>query len=592
MSSSVTRHEPIAHRNDRSLPSLPLPSLPSTAHHLSTSLLPFSHSDTETHQLTHQLIQLSSTHSSSLNPLVELSARRGSWLRDLWDQLAYLSYRFELPRWSNVWLRLPDRGGGQGAQAGRAAVLARGTLAFSAAVEEGTALPRQGCTQQIRAMMGTCRRPRVGRDCLVRKAGSSHFVVMFRSEVYRVEVDLKHLPSAALLLLVFESILSGEPSCAAAPPVHLLTALHRDDWAHAYAQLVQDPVNAAIVDSIESALFAVSLDAEAFPRDKRDWAIMYGATRANARWYDKAVTVVVLPDGTAGTVAEHSWGDAAPSVSLVNFLDACERGQGEAGSGMYSLDAVVPDQRMRALASAMCLRQAWRSSPFLVAYLGAKEREVEAQLRSVDVHVLHFGDFGSAALKAARVSPDSFVQVALQVAYHSLHGRVSPQYEAVAMTRYHLGRTETARSVTPETVAFVNRVSRPPSEHPQLLRRAIASHSEVVRRAAAGEGCDRILLGLAAAAREQGLEPPALLSDPVFQRASRWTMSTSHVLTAFAEPAGFPPVYEDGYGVCYGIAEASIAATCTSDATCDKTASAEDMARAIERAMRAMARLL
>lgn len=46
----------------------------------------------------------------------------------------------------------------------------------------------------------------------------------------------------------------------------------------------------------------------------------------------------------------------------------------------------------------------------------------QALADDVDIHVLIFRDFGKDKVKKCRISPDSFLQIALQLAYY----RVSP----------------------------------------------------------------------------------------------------------------------------------------------------------------------
>ena len=55
-----------------------------------------------------------------------------------------------------------------------------------------------------------------------------------------------------------------------------------------------------------------------------------------------------------------------------------------------------------------------------------------------------------------QVSPDGFIQAALQLAYYrDSNGRLPLTYES-SMTRLYLhGRTETVRSMTQESVAFI-----------------------------------------------------------------------------------------------------------------------------------------
>jgi carnitine O-acetyltransferase len=58
---------------------------------------------------------------------------------------------------------------------------------------------------------------------------------------------------------------------------------------------------------------------------------------------------------------------------------------------------------------------------------------------------------GSDAIKKLGVAPDAFCQLAMQVAFCRMHGRVAATYEACATRRFLHGRTETIRSCSIES---------------------------------------------------------------------------------------------------------------------------------------------
>src|SRR5258705_1517560 len=56
---------------------------------------------------------------------------------------------------------------------------------------------------------------------------------------------------------------------------------------------------------------------------------------------------------------------------------------------------------------------------------------------------------------SASLSPDGYIQAALQLTYCRLHGSVTATYETASTRLYQHGRTETIRSLTPEMAKFV-----------------------------------------------------------------------------------------------------------------------------------------
>lgn len=58
-------------------------------------------------------------------------------------------------------------------------------------------------------------------------------------------------------------------------------------------------------------------------------------------------------------------------------------------------------------------------------------------------------------MKKCQVSPDAFIQMALQLAYYRNAGRFSLTYEASMTRLFREGRTETVRPCTIESAEFV-----------------------------------------------------------------------------------------------------------------------------------------
>ncbi len=129
-------------------------------------------------------------------------------------------------------------------------------------------------------------------------------------------------------------------------------------------------------------------------------------------------------------------------------------------------------------------------------------------------------------MKTFKVSPDAFIQMALQLAYFRDFGRFSLTYEA-SMTRLFLqGRTETVRSCTIESSAWVRSMedeNSPTAQRVSLLRAACEQHQKGYLEAMTGKGVDRHLFCLYVISKYLQLESPFLkemISEP-------WRLSTS-----------------------------------------------------------------
>jgi carnitine O-acetyltransferase len=78
-----------------------------------------------------------------------------------------------------------------------------------------------------------------------------------------------------------------------------------------------------------------------------------------------------------------------------------------------------------------------------------------------DVKVVTYEAFGKSQIKKFGVSPDAFAQMAIQLAYFKMYGVSRATYESAGVRKYRHGRTETGRSVSVESVAWVKAMQDP-----------------------------------------------------------------------------------------------------------------------------------
>jgi carnitine O-acetyltransferase len=124
------------------------------------------------------------------------------------------------------------------------------------------------------------------------------------------------------------------------------------------------------------------------------------------------------------------------------------------------------------------------------------------------------------------------------------------------------GRTETTRTVSTESAAFVSLMGNHPKmddhidnirkEKLRLLKEAVDSHSKYTRWAGKAEGVDRHFLGLSMLLQDTE-KAPDLYSDPVFLRSKRWRVSTSNLTHPRFENWGYGEVFPDGVGLAYSV---------------------------------------
>ena len=76
----------------------------------------------------------------------------------------------------------------------------------------------------------------------------------------------------------------------------------------------------------------------------------------------------------------------------------------------------------------------------------------------------------SVDIAAARQSPDAYIQMALQLAWYRTRGTFVATYETVLTRLFHHGRTETIRTLSNDSRAFVLTMSDPASTVGYALR--------------------------------------------------------------------------------------------------------------------------
>jgi hypothetical protein len=529
--------------------------------------------------------------------LEERASEEKNWLEEWWEGFAYLRSRAPIAvniNWHGV-----TPGEVMFGQAEGAAIFTQYILRFRQALLDETMEPETLagnplCMNQYSRMFNTCRVPHEGMDELYRfeHSRSKHVVVLRNNAIYALDVldrDGAILPLGDIWE-GFDWILRDSSAMfelTKHPAVSVLTSENRDTWAAEREHLIGvDPKNAASVDAIEHALFAVSLRSE-MPRNTEEVANEALIGDGRNTWFDKPFNLVVFANGRGGVNGEHTWADAMVVVKLFDVvlkqLDASIRESGKpprtAPSAGWKnprrLEFVMDERATRAIEVA--------------------SSHVGRLIASVDLKVLEFAHYGKEFMKWYRVIPDFYTQMAIQLAYFKLHGRVVSTYESAHTRLFYHGRTETIRTCSVDSKTFVEAMcdsTETDERRYELLKTAIDAHKAYAKDCIMGQGVDRHLLGLYVVSEMEGIRPrPALFTDKGFVESSKWTLSTSNVsLSASPMFGGFYTAAEDGYGVCYSIQGDMVKFSICSNATCKDT-SATAFKAALEQAMTDMQRV-
>ena len=308
--------------------------------------------------------------------------------------------------------------------------------------------------------------------------------------------------------------------------ISALTALPRDLWAKAKEEHLSEGVNRISVREIERSLFVVVLDqGKHATLSERGKSLLHG--NGTNRWFDKSLQLIVYTDGHCGMNCEHSWADAPVSGHLWEYCLCHE----VAGSSIYGGDGhlrgykhespkgsttaadngsmdddfqpISPSKsaRKKFLQPQRLRFQLTSSASSVVRDAAASAHQAMADL---DLHVFGYDEFGKREIKGFQISPDAFLQMALQLAYYrDSNGTLALTYEASMVRLFKHGRTETVRSLTKESSAFVKAMFNANLESEkirskliELLRVACSRHQKSYIDAMTGNGIDRHLFAL------------------------------------------------------------------------------------------------
>ncbi|KAJ8970433.1 hypothetical protein NQ314_001228 [Rhamnusium bicolor] len=365
-----------------------------------------------------------------------------------------------------------------------------------------------------------------------------------------------------------------------------LTAGERTHWANVRMKLFNKGVNRTSLDIIEKAAFVVALDDFPYEFDMNDQskldhygrALLHG--RGYDRWFDKTFTLCVGSNGRIGFNAEHSWADAAVMAHLWEWVVTTETWENRADAPIvvHCWENIITDELYDRYDSdgntlgkpeiipPAPIRLHWELKFEAHEAIEKALKMANSLISDIDLRIFVHDHYGKGFMKTCGLSPDAYIQMALQLAYYRDAGKFCLTYEATMTRLYREGRTETLRPLTVESAAWVKAMDNGETsidERIKLLKTACQRHQVGYQDAMCGKGIDRHLFCLYVVSKYLEVDSPFLkevLSEP-------WRLSTSqtpHGQTTrldlkkhpkcISAGGGFGPVADDGYGVSYIIA--------------------------------------
>ncbi|KAJ8965293.1 hypothetical protein NQ314_004222 [Rhamnusium bicolor] len=547
----------ITFENTLNLPSQPVPKLSQTVEKYIKSVEPFLN-ETELNNTKKKLNEFCAENGVGprLQKLLEERAQTcENWLADWWTNIAYLEYRDPVVVYSSPGLIFPfECFENETDRLTYAAQLILAAVDYKQAIYcDKIPIDKMGKDpldmNQYKKIFGTCRIPDCKRDGLDYNPKSRHIVIVRNNNFFKLEVIncAGDVPSVSQLVSHLEAIL--QESEEVGPSVGVLTTEKRDNWYKAYEELIKDPLNKRSVNEIQTSLFLVALDNpmpelnDSLRSMASKQCIHGGGSRGNSanRWFDKTIQFIIGQDGIVGLTYEHSPSEGQPIAVMTDYLINYIKSNASSS---------LPDIKLEHCPEKL----EFNVNEELENYIQSANNHIDKLVDNLEIDSFQFVSFGKEFVKSQKMSPDSFIQIAMQYAFYRLHKVPGAHYESAATRKYIHGRTETIRSCSIESIAFAKAMldsGKSDAERVTALKNAIESHKKYSVEAVNGFGVDRHLFGLKLIALENGLEVPAIYKDLAFTRSTHMRLSTSQVATQCDDFMCYAPLTVDGYGCCY-----------------------------------------
>ncbi|CAI5674226.1 unnamed protein product [Oreochromis niloticus] len=512
----LSSRKPLLYSYQSSLPHLPVPAIQDTVSRYLESVRPLL-TDLEFKRMTDLANEFESNLGNRLQRYLKLKALWATnYVSDWWEEYVYLRSRGPIMVNSNYYgmdfLYVTPTS----VQAARAGNTITALLLYRRKVNReelkpsrvpGTVIPL--CAAQCERMFNTTRTPGVETDVLQHWLDSEFVAVYHRGRYFRLWVyRAGRLLSPREIEYQIQRILDDpSPALPGEEKLGALTAGDRIPWAQMRKQYFSSGVNKRSLDAIERAAFFVTLDDEEQgmrgddPEGNLDSyakSLLHG--KCYDRWFDKSFSVVIYKNGKSGLNAEHSWADAPTVAHLWEYTLATDAFQLGYTEDGHCKGEVEPS-----------LPQPQR----LVWNIPAEDRS-------------------------------GFCLT----------------YEASMTRLFREGRTETVRSCSNESCAFIKALESGETEEEcrRLFQLASEKHQNLYRMAMTGAGIDRHLFCLYVVSKYLGVESPFLkevLSEPWRLSTSQTPVQQMNLFDLKNHPdfislgGGFGPVADDGYGVSY-----------------------------------------
>ncbi|CAG5135469.1 unnamed protein product [Candidula unifasciata] len=489
-----------------------------------------------------------------------------NWLEQWWEDEAYLKIRLPRPKinmgspcpYDDIWQSLP------GSQIPRQALVLYYLLKFWDYVRREKYKPlkdgkgRPQCMYQFRRVFNTCNIPGVSRDSLIHYfktesegACPSHVLVASKGHIFILDThdEAGQILTPPELQSQLQKIKDRSLALGQAQGVNYFTSEERTRWAEIRSRLIAlHPHNYENLEKIQSSVIGVWLE-DGNGTDATDLANKGLLGCGDNRWWDKGLSSGMYENGLCISNADHTPAEGVMMVYVTQYILAKLRENNGKWQGSENIRS-LPEPELLEFVLDDHLRNAVEQAKNNYAILS----------QCATAEVLKYTRYGKNYCKQIKIHPDVYCQLAMQLAYYTLYGRMAPTYQTAPIKQFYHGRTETMRTCTSEAKAWCIAMQDPSvqnAEKLKLLLAAVKKHSSDFAEACEFRACDRHLLGLLLIAREEGLPTPELYQDPSFYKSGgggNFILSTSCL--GYSPLVGAVlPMCTNGIGAFYSINE-------------------------------------
>ena len=380
------------------------------------------------------------------------------------------------------------------------------------------------CMYQFSRLFGTARVPTEAGCRIEQDPDSKHIIVMCHGQFYWFDVlddnsDLimTEKDIAINLQTIIDDATQTPIQEAAKSALGVLSTENRKTWSGLRDLLTREEGsnNADCLNIVDSALFVLCLDyTEPTTAAALCTNMLCGTSEVERgvqigtctnRWYDK-LQIIVCKNGSAGINFEHTGVDGHTVLRFASdlYTDTILRfartinGQAPTLWASTSPDPSKRDPESFGDVTTTPHKLEWDMTPELSIAVRFAETRLADLIGQNEFECLDFSAYGKNFITSMGISPDAYVQMAFQAAYYGLYGRVECTYEPAMTKKFLHGRTEAIRTVSEESVDFVQTfwADNEAQKKVDALKKACQKHVKTTRECLQAQGCDRHLYAL------------------------------------------------------------------------------------------------